>query len=153
MVFQRPTPFAGTVRDNLRVAEPELTDDAAATTLARVGFDATFLDRDARALSGGEAQRVCLARTLVTAPEVVLMDEVTSSVDPAARSALEELARELAAIGVRIAWVTHNLDQMHRLADHVLVVIAGRIVHAGPADMLGADAPIEAQRFLQGEAA
>ena len=130
-----------------------LTDDAAASTLARVGFDATFLDRDARALSGGEAQRVCLARTLVTAPEVVLMDEVTSSVDPAARGGLEELARELAATGVRIAWVTHNLDQMHRLADHVLIVIAGRIVHAGAADALGADAPIEAQRFLQGEAA
>jgi ABC-type transporter Mla maintaining outer membrane lipid asymmetry ATPase subunit MlaF len=54
---------------------------------------------------------------------------------------------------VRIAWVTHDLDQMRRIAAHVLVVIAGRIVHAGPADMLGVDAPIEARRFLQGEAA
>jgi len=153
MVFQRPTPFAGTVRDNLCVAEPELTDDEAATTLARVGLVTSFLDRDARALSGGEAQRVCLARTLVTVPEVVLMDEVTSSVDPAARTALEDLARELASGGVRIAWVTHDLDQMRRLADHVLVVIAGRIVHAGTAEMLGADAPVEARRFLRGEAA
>jgi putative ABC transport system ATP-binding protein len=153
MVFQRPTPFAGAVRDNLLVAEPELTDDAAANALARVGFGETFLDRDARALSGGEAQRVCLARTLVTSPEVVLMDEVTSSVDPAARGALEDLARELASGGVRIAWVTHDLDQMRRIADHVLVVIAGRIVHAGAAEMLGTDAPIEARRFLQGEPA
>jgi putative ABC transport system ATP-binding protein len=153
MVFQRPTPFAGTVRDNLEVAEPRLTDHAAGLALDRVGLAPGFLDRDARELSGGEAQRICLARTLVTRPEVVLMDEVTSSVDPAARFALEDLARGLAAVDVPVVWVTHDLDQMRRLAEHVLVLIGGRIVHAGPPGRLGADAPDEAQQFLTGEAA
>jgi len=153
MVFQRPTPFAGTVRDNLQIAEPALTDHAAVLALERVGLAPPFLDRDARELSGGEAQRICLARTLVTRPEVVLMDEVTSSVDPAARLALEGLASGLAAVDVPVVWVTHDLDQMRRVADHVLVVIGGRVVHAGPPGRLGSDAPDEAQQFLTGEAA
>lgn len=153
MVFQRPTPFAGTVRENLHVAEPELSEQAGVLALERVGLGADFLDRDARALSGGEAQRVCLARTLVTTPDVVLMDEVTSSVDPAARLALEGLARALASVGVPVVWVTHDLEQMRRLADHVLVVVGGRIAHAGTPASLAVDAPAEARRFLAGEAA
>jgi len=153
MVFQRPTPFAGTVRENLHVAEPELSEQAGMLALERVGLGADFLDRDARALSGGEAQRVCLARTLVTTPDVVLMDEVTSSVDPAARLALEGLARALASVGVPVVWVTHDLEQMRRLADHVLVVVGGRIAHAGTPASLAVDAPAEARRFLAGEAA
>jgi putative ABC transport system ATP-binding protein len=153
MVFQRPTPFAGTVRDNLRVAEPALSERASELALERVGLDGSFLDRDARTLSGGEAQRVCLARTLVTTPDVVLMDEVTSSVDPAARLGLEELARALGNVDVPVVWVTHDLEQMRRLADHVLVVVDGRIVHAGGPSSLATDAPPEARRFLTGEAA
>jgi putative ABC transport system ATP-binding protein len=152
MVFQRPTPFSGTVGDNLRVAEPELSERAAELALERVGLDGSFLDRDARELSGGEAQRVCLARTLVTRPEVVLMDEVTSSVDPSATRALEALARALATTGVPVLWVTHDLEQMRRLADHVLVVIAGRIVHAGRADALAGDGSDEVRQFLSGDA-
>ena len=153
MVFQRPTPFAGTVRENLQVAEPELSEQAAELALERVGLGADFLGRDARALSGGEAQRICLARTLVTTPEVVLMDEVTSSVDPAARLGLEGLARALADVGVPVVWVTHDLVQMRRIADHVVVVFEGRIVHAGSPAALATDAPPEARRFLAGEAA
>jgi putative ABC transport system ATP-binding protein len=150
MVFQRPTPFAGTVGDNLRVAEPELDDSAAAAALQRVGLDAELLPRDATRLSGGEAQRVCLARTLVTTPEVVLMDEPASSLDPAARRGLEDLALSLAASGVPVVWVTHDLTQMRRIADHVVVVIAGRIVHAAPASALEDNPPESVRAFLSG---
>ncbi len=101
MVFQRPTPFPGTVRENLQVAQPTITDAESALMLERVGVDVEFLDREATALSGGEAQRVCLARTLVTEPEVVLMDEITSSVDPAQRHGLEQLAR---ALSTAVSW-------------------------------------------------
>jgi putative ABC transport system ATP-binding protein len=153
MVFQRPTPFAGTVRDNLRVAEPEITERASVLALERVGLAGELLDRSARALSGGEAQRVCLARTLVTRPDVVLMDEVTSSVDPAATLALEGLARALAGAGVPVVWVTHDLEQMRRLADRVLVVVGGRIAHTGSPTSLAEGAPPEAREFLAGEAA
>jgi putative ABC transport system ATP-binding protein len=151
MVFQRPTPFTGTVRENLQVAEPALGDAAAVPALERVGLGGAFVDRDARQLSGGEAQRVCLARTLVTNPEVVLMDEVTSSVDPSATRALEGLASGLAATGTPVLWVTHDLAQMQRLADHVLVVIEGKIVHAGSVAALDAHAPGAVRRFLAGE--
>ena len=148
MVFQRPTPFAGTVRVNLQVAEPMLADAAAVAALERVGLSGAFVNRDARQLSGGEAQRVCLARTLVTNPEVVLMDEVTSSVDPSATRALEDLGAGLATGGVPVLWVTHDLEQMHRLADHVLVVIDGRVVHAGELAALEADASEAVREFL-----
>jgi putative ABC transport system ATP-binding protein len=148
MVFQRPTPFPGTVAENLRIAEPALTDAGAVDALERVGLDAGFLDRPATELSGGEAQRVCLARTLVTDPEVVLMDEPTSSVDRAARLALEALARALVRDGVSVMWVTHDLEQMRRIAEHVLVVIAGRIAHASDAAELATDAPVEVRDFL-----
>jgi len=151
MVFQRPTPFAGTVRANLQVAEPTISGRASELALERVGLEPGILERDARSLSGGEAQRVCLARTLVTQPDVVLMDEVTSSVDPAARFALEDLARALGAIDVPVLWVTHDLEQMRRLADHVVVVVGGRIVHTGAPDSLDGDAPPEARAFLTEE--
>ena len=152
MVFQRPTPFGGTVRENLQVAEPALDHAAAAVALERVGLDGGFVDRDARELSGGEAQRVCLARTLVTNPAVVLMDEVTSSVDPSATRALEDLAAGLATDGVPVLWVTHDLAQMRRLADNVLVVIAGKIVHCGGAAALEAEASDAVTEFLAGGA-
>lgn len=148
MVFQRPTPFAGTVGDNLRVARSDLTRDAAIAVLTRVGLDAAFLDHPAGELSGGEGQRMCLARTLVTEPEVLLMDEPTSSLDPQSRLALEELSRTLVTDGVPILWVTHDFAQMRRLADQVLVMVEGSIAHAGPIELLDATAPPGVGRFL-----
>ena len=127
MVFQQPTPFGGTVRDNLRVAAADADDDRMARALERAHLSRAFLDRPAGELSGGESQRACLARTLVTEPEVLLMDEPTSALDEAARHALEALARELADGGVPVIWVTHDLDQARRLADWVIVLEAGRV--------------------------
>lgn len=152
MVFQRPTPFPGTVRENLGVAEPGLDDEAAKRLLERAELKGDLLDRPADELSGGEAQRVCLARTLATDPEVLLMDEPTSALDPQARGGLERLARDLVAGGTPILWVTHDLHQMRRLADHVLVLVAGRLCHAGPPDRLADGAPEEVVEFLRGDA-
>lgn len=128
MVFQRPTLFAGTVRDNLEVAEPGLSEERCAAALDRVGLDRRFLDRVGDELSGGEAQRACLARTLVTEPEVLLMDEVTSSLDDASGQVLERLARELAESGVPILWVSHDRDQIERIADEMILLERGRVV-------------------------
>jgi putative ABC transport system ATP-binding protein len=127
MVFQRPTPFPGSCAENLRVADPELDDEHAVELLVRVRLDKSFLNREATQLSGGEAQRLCLARSLAARPEVVLMDEVTSSLDAGARIALEELARSLAADGVQIVWVTHDIAQVRRIAHEVRVVVGGRV--------------------------
>lgn len=126
MVFQRPVPFAGTVADNLRVARPDATDADLDAALARVGLDG-LSGRTADDLSGGEAQRMCLARTLLTEPEVVLMDEVTSSLDVDTAEVVEQLASRLADEGTGVVWVTHDLTQAERVGDRTLVVVAGRL--------------------------
>ncbi len=127
MVFQRPVLFAGTVTDNLRVADPGASDERIAALLRRAALDEGFAARDAAALSGGEGQRVCLARALATDPHVLLMDEPTSSLDEETAGMLEALMRDLAAGGVPVVLVTHGEDQIARVADRVVRVDRGRI--------------------------
>lgn len=140
LVFQRPVVFGGTVRDNLRVAVADLADEMAAAVLGSLGLSPELLDRSAGELSGGEAQRLCLARTLVTEPEVLLLDEPTSAVDPERRAEVERLARRAADRGVMVVWVTHDLPQARRCADRTVVLDGGRVC--------GAD---DAGRYLAGE--
>jgi putative ABC transport system ATP-binding protein len=138
MVFQAPARFPGSVAANLRAVASDLSDTAAGELLDRVGLDRALLDRQADALSGGEAQRMVLARALTTGPEVLLADEPTSALDTAATRRLEQLARSVADDGLPVVWVTHDLDQVHRLADHLVVLRAGRVTWAGPASSDGA---------------
>lgn len=140
MVFQRPTLFAGTVADNLAVARPDGDDGCYGAALERAGLDRSFLTRTGDELSGGEAQRACLARTLITDPEVLLLDEPTSSLDPASARLLERLVRGEADGGVPVLWVSHDLAQVRRLADRPMVLIAGRMADAATAaTYLGGD--------------
>lgn len=141
MVFQAPVRFPGTVADNLRTVRTDLTDDDACAALAQVGLDQELLDRSADALSGGEAQRLVIARALTTTPEVLLADEASSALDATATEGLERLVRALADDGMPILWVTHDLDQARRLADHVLVMASGRVTWTGvPTDPAAAPA-------------
>jgi putative ABC transport system ATP-binding protein len=138
MVFQRPVTFAGTVLDNLREADRDCDAERGAELLERAGLDASFLERDAGELSGGEAQRACLARALATDPHVMLMDEPTSALDGKAARVLEDLARQLMHDGTPVVWVTHSEEQMRRLADHVLLLEGGRADRSGTAqEVLG----------------
>ena len=135
MVFQRPIPFPGTVRDNLMVADPGAGEAAMRETLERAGLPAEFLDRLADDLSGGEAQRMCLARALAAGPQVLLLDEPTSSLDEASREIVERTGRRLADDGVPLVWVTHDMAQAERIADHMVLVEEGR---ARPREVAGA---------------
>jgi putative ABC transport system ATP-binding protein len=127
MVFQAPVLFPGTVADNLAVARPV---DPPAELLRRAALDPGFLTREVGTLSGGEAQRACLARALATRPRVLLMDEPTSALDPDATAVIETLARELAAGGIPVVLVTHNVAQARRLGDRIVRLEAGRVVSA-----------------------
>jgi len=131
MVFQRPVTFAGSVHDNLREADPDCDEARCVALLERAGLDASFLVRDAGELSGGEAQRACLARALATDPRVMLMDEPTSALDGRAAAVLERLAAQLVDDGVPVVWVTHSQAQLRRLADHVLLLERGRVERSG----------------------
>jgi putative ABC transport system ATP-binding protein len=127
MVFQRPTLFPGSLHDNFLVADPAV-DAACEEVLAMVGLPPSWLDRPADQLSGGEAQRACLARTLLTRPEVLLMDEPTSSLDEGASRTLEELSSDLVRSGLTMIWVSHDLGQVRRIADERIVLMEGEVV-------------------------
>ena len=134
MVFQQPVVFPGTVADNLLVADPGASRERLAEVLRRAALDPQeYLDRDASTLSGGEAQRACLARTLATGPRVLLADEPTSALDEAATSELERLMRALADDGVPVLLVTHDEAQLERVADHVIRLAGGALAGEGAA--------------------
>jgi putative ABC transport system ATP-binding protein len=130
MVFQRSTPFPGSVADNLAVALPHASTRELSTALRRLALDPGLLDQEARTLSGGELQRMCLARTLVTQPETLLLDEPTSALDAQPKQVFERTARELAAQGITIIWVTHDDAQASRVADRIYQLRDGHLTGA-----------------------
>ncbi|WP_421843965.1 phosphate ABC transporter ATP-binding protein [Mycobacterium sp.] len=136
MCFQRPTPFPGTVADNLRVVEPEASDAWLRETLEQVALtgsgNESWLNRDVTTLSGGEAQRLCLARTLMAQPRVLLLDEPTSAVDADTVRIIENAVHDLADEGIPALWVTHNSAQVERIADRVLLIDQGRCTGLDP---------------------
>lgn len=143
MVFQRPPLFPGTVLDNLRVALPEVDTDRAVHVLEHVGLSGDLLGHEADTLSGGEAQRMCVARALLTEPAVLLADEPTAALDRSARETVEDLGRQLADSGVAVVWVSHDTDQLRRLADHVIVLAEGSVRAVGHLnDLESSDDPL-----------
>jgi putative ABC transport system ATP-binding protein len=130
MVFQRSTPFPGTVADNLAVAHAGAGIEEMTAALTRVALDPALLTQEARSLSGGELQRMCLARTLVTRPETLLLDEPTSALDEHPKRVFETTARDLATAGITIIWVTHDGAQAHRVAARIYHLRDGHLTTA-----------------------
>lgn len=122
MVFQRPALFEGTAVDNLRVGDPTLSDAEANDYLCKVGLPAEIGEREASLMSGGEAQRLCLARALTVKPQVLVLDEPTASLDAESVAVLESYLMKLARQGLPQVWVSHDPDQVDRIADHVLQI-------------------------------
>jgi putative ABC transport system ATP-binding protein len=130
MVFQRSVPFPGSVADNLAVAQPDADAGEMSAALNRVALDPGLLAQEARTLSGGELQRMCLARTLLAQPETLLLDEPTSALDAQPKQVFENTARELAAQGITIVWVTHDSAQAGRVADRIYQLRDGHLTRA-----------------------
>lgn len=142
MVTQRPFLFPGDVASNLRFGPSQrgesLADDNIAGLLERVGLPG-FAGRNVANLSGGEQQRVSLARALANQPQILLLDEPTSALDEQAKTGVENLIRNLvSANGYTFVLVTHDRDQARRLCDRVALIDAGQLVHTGAtAEILG----------------
>ncbi|WEB45265.1 ATP-binding cassette domain-containing protein [Streptomyces yunnanensis] len=136
LVGQQPVLLTDHVPDELRVGRPDLTEGQARTLLEQVGLPAAMLTRQTAGLSGGEAQRLCLARALAVGPEVLLLDEPTSALDAASAKAVEQTVRRLVAAGLTVILASHNIAQARRIADEVLVLRAGKpVAHGAAADI------------------
>jgi tungstate transport system ATP-binding protein len=155
MVFQRPVLLRRSALANvmypLRVAGVADGAARAARALDLVGL-AALADRPARRLSGGEQQRLALARAAALAPQVLFLDEPCASLDPAATKAVEEIVAALAARGTKIVLTTHDLGQARRLAGEVVFLHRDRVLEQAPAAAFFArPATPEAAAFLRGE--
>ena len=157
MVFQRPVLLRRSAEANLRYAlglariNGGDADRRIFDALKEVGL-IEIARRSARVLSGGEQQRLALARAWALDPEVLFLDEPTASLDPAATRAVERVVADIHARGTTIVMTTHNLAQAKRLADEVVFLHAGRIVERTPAEsFFGAPRSTEAAAYLEGE--
>jgi len=157
MVFQRPVMLRRSALANVTYAlavqghPRRQRRERAMAALTRFGL-APLAQRPARVLSGGEQQRLALARAWALAPEVLFLDEPTAALDPAATKAVEEAVAGFDRMGTRIVMTTHDLGQARRLADEVVFVCRGRILEQTPAEAFF-DKPRsrEAQAFARGE--
>jgi len=157
IVFQRPVMLRRSAAANIAYAlgaagVPRAQhEERIAEMLALVGLS-ELVSRPARKLSGGEQQRLALARALARDPSVLLLDETTASLDPAATKGIEDLVRAIAARGVKVVMSTHDLGQARRLGGDVVLMHRGRVIEHGPAAAFFAQPRTEqARTFITGE--
>jgi phosphate transport system ATP-binding protein len=143
MVFQKPNPFPtmsifDNVASGLRLTSRRVDPDRVESALLGAGLWEEVKDRlnqPGIGLSGGQQQRLCIARALAVDPEVLLMDEPASALDPVATLKIEELVAQLKA-RVTIIIVTHNMQQAARVADHTAFLLDGALVEVGPTEKI-----------------
>lgn len=141
MVFQQPNPFPKSIYENVAfaprrhgiTARDQLDALVKKSLVAAALWDEVKdkLDASALALSGGQQQRLCIARTLALEPDVVLMDEPCSALDPIATFTIEDTIREMASRGICVVIVTHNMEQAARISDRCAFFLLGDMVETG----------------------
>lgn len=141
MLFQSAALFEGSVASNVAygpsLSGQPLKPDRVAELLEMAGLEADLAQKSTHELSGGQAQRVALARTLANEPEVLLLDEPTSALDPAATRHVEETILHLRdVLGLTVVWVSHAIEQVQRTADTVVLMLDGSIVESGTTEHL-----------------
>jgi tungstate transport system ATP-binding protein len=156
-LFQRPAMLrrstAGNIRYALAAAHVPRARHAArvAELMADVGIGG-LERRPARRLSGGEQQRLALARALARDPDLLFLDEPTASLDPAATKAIEDILRKISTRGVKVVMSTHDLGQARRVAGDVVLLHRGRLIENAPAEQFfSAPRTDEAKKFIAGE--
>ncbi|MEO8674368.1 MAG: phosphate ABC transporter ATP-binding protein [Casimicrobiaceae bacterium] len=157
MVFQRPVMLRRTALANVVYAlkcsgvPASARRERALLGLSRVGLEA-LADHPARVLSGGEQQRLALARAWALDPEVLFLDEPTASLDPGATHEIERIVGAMHAAGTKIVMVTHSMGQARRLGDEILFLHQGRLAERASAEIFfRTPGTPEAAQFLEGE--
>lgn len=157
MVFQRPVLLRRSVAANidyplaLAGQSKSARADMVTRTLDRFGLR-NMADRPARLLSGGEQQRLALARAWAMSPQILFLDEPTSALDPSATRIIEQMIEQFSDDGITIVMTTHNLGQARRLAQDVAFLHRGRLIEHGPAtDFFAGNQTPEARAFLAGD--
>jgi phosphate transport system ATP-binding protein len=146
MVFQKPNPFPKSIYDNVAygprihglVSRRAELDEVVETALRKAGLweeAKDRLDKPATGLSGGQQQRLCIARTIAVSPEVILMDEPCSALDPIATARIEELIAELSQ-NYTIAIVTHSMQQAARVSQRTAYFHLGKLIEVGDTDKI-----------------
>jgi len=157
MVFQRPVMLRRSARANvgyaLKIAGVPKSRRATQVREALDGVGLAHLARrSARVLSGGEQQRLALARAWALHPEVLFLDEPTASLDPSATREIEAVIRAFDAAGTKIVMATHNLGQARRLGDDIVFLDRGRLVERSPVDQFfSRPQSAQAAAFIKGE--
>lgn len=131
LVAQRPTMLTDRVDSEVRAGQPALPDDEVDRLLTQVALDHLGRDRRPADLSGGEQQRLALARALAVDPEVLLLDEPTSALDPKSAAAVDAVISGLVEAGLSVVLVTHDRYRAAALTHDALVLSAGRLVERG----------------------
>jgi len=157
MVFQRPVVLRRSALANLTFAlavagvpRAERTERAR-RALDRVGLEG-FANRPARVLSGGEQQRLALARAWLLEPEVLFLDEPTANLDPGATRQIEAIVQSIHDTGTKIVMITHSLGQAQRLGDEIVFIDRGRMLERTSVDrFFDTPATAQADAFLKGE--
>ena len=145
MVFQKPNPFPKSIYENVAygpriqgIRDRDRLDQIVEESLERAALWKEVkdrLDQSAIGMSGGQQQRLCIARALATAPEVILMDEPCSALDPVSTAKIEDLIHELRE-SVTIAIVTHNMQQAARVSDFTAFMLMGKLLEHGTTEFM-----------------
>lgn len=158
VLFQNPVVFDGNIRENLLIAGrwdqqiAQTLDHEIHTALERVGLSGIKLTQQAKDLSGGEQQRLALARTLLNHPQVLLLDEPTSSLDPKlAREIMDQVEKLRKALNLTIIAVSHDHMLMRRYAERVIILSHGELVGEGSFKALDKSGMFEAAGLLRNE--
>jgi tungstate transport system ATP-binding protein len=139
MVFQKPVMFRASVEENvsyglrMRGRQERFEKIRVKEVLEMVGLSG-YESRDANTLSGGEMQRIALARALILQPELLLLDEPTANLDPGSAASIDSLLRSLAGSRTAVILATHNMEQCRKLAGRVAVLQAGRLAALGKSE-------------------
>lgn len=156
MALQSAPMISGTVEENLTLPymlQGEAVEVEKLNAIIReVGLDPDFLQRDSKDLSGGQRQKVSIARTLLLEPSILLLDEITSSLDRVSREEVERMIQHIhETFGTTIVWITHNLEQAARVGHHTWVMMDGELLEQGDSQILTESTHPKVRAFLRGE--